>query len=83
MQTTLAPSAKKGRLSLSIRQDILDRLEPFKNEINLSSQTEQLLLQLVERLENQDWAKRNAAALASYGQAIAQTGVAGSEFDRV
>ena len=29
MQTQYDPAAKKGRLSLSINQDLLDRLEPY------------------------------------------------------
>jgi len=81
-QLTL-PSTKKGRLSLSIDQGLLDRLSPYKNRINLSLHTETLIAQLVEQLENESWATRNAAALEAHGRDIAQTGLAGTEFDRI
>lgn len=83
MPTNMVMSSKKGRLSLSIDQGILNRLEPYKRDINLSAQAEQMIECLLDQLENRDWAKRNAAGLAKYGQAIAATGLAGAEFDRI
>jgi antitoxin CcdA len=83
MLTSTTTSAKKGRLSLSIDREILDRLEPYKQEINLSAQAEQLFVRILEQLENRDWVKRNAEALARYGQSMAATGLAGEEFDRI
>ncbi len=77
------PTARKGRLSLSINQDLLDRLEPFKHEINLSAQAEQMFAGLLEELENRSWAERNADALVAHGRDIAATGLAGVEFDRI
>ena len=77
------PTASKGRLSLSINQDLLNRLEPYKDQINLSAHAEQLLAQMLETLENRAWATRNAAALTEHGRAIAATGLAGEEFDRI
>jgi antitoxin CcdA len=83
MATLTAHAAKKGRLSLSIDQGLLDRLEPYKNRINLSAQAEGLFANLLEKLENQAWAERNAEALAAHGRDIAATGLAGTEFERV
>jgi len=83
MPITLDPTARKGRLSLSINRDLLDRLEPFKQQLNLSAQAEQLFARILDDLENRAWAERNAAALAAHGRDIAATGLAGEEFDRV
>lgn len=83
MLRNLDSSARKGRLSLSIDQRVLDRLEPFKQQINLSAQAELLFVHLVEELENRAWAARNSQALIEHGQAIAATGLAGEEFDRI
>lgn len=83
MQTYFDPTAKKGRLSLSINQSLLDRLEPYKQQVNFSAQAEQLLARMLEELENRTWAERNAEALAAHGRDIAITGLAGAEFDRV
>lgn len=83
MQTYYDQAAKKGRLSLSINQSLLDRLEPYKQQINFSAQAEQLLARLLEEFENRAWAERNADALAAHGADIAATGLAGAEFDRI
>jgi antitoxin CcdA len=76
-------TAKKGRLSLSINQNLLDRLEPYKQQVNISAQAEQLLARMLEELENRTWAERNAEALAAHGADIAITGLAGAEFERI
>ncbi|MBZ0094111.1 MAG: type II toxin-antitoxin system CcdA family antitoxin, partial [Sulfuricella sp.] len=76
-------SAKKGRLSLSINQDLLDRLEPFKQQVNFSAHAEKLLVRMLEELENRAWVERNAEALAAHGKDISMTGLAGAEFDRI
>lgn len=47
MQTHYDPAARKSRLSLSINQDLLDRLEPYKQQINLSAQAEQLFARML------------------------------------
>lgn len=83
MPKTLDTPARKGRLSLSIDQAILDRLEPHKDKINLSAQAERFLAAMVEELENRAWAERNAQALEAHGRDIAATGLAGEEFERV
>ncbi len=83
MQTHYDPNARKGRLSLSINQDLLDRLEPYKQQVNLSAQAEQLFARMLEELENRAWADRNADALAAHGRDIAVTGLAGTEFERI
>jgi antitoxin CcdA len=83
MRTNYTPSAKKGRLSLSINQDLLDRFEPYKQQVNFSAQAEQLLSRMLEDLENRAWAERNSEALAAHGKDIALTGLAGAEFDRI
>ena len=83
MQVRYNSNAKKGRLSLSINQDLLDRLEPFKQQVNFSAQAEQLLARLLEELENRAWAESNAEALLAHGKDISMTGLAGSEFDRI
>jgi len=83
MQTYYDSTAKKGRLSLTINQNLLDRLEPYKQQINISAQAEQLLARMLEELENRTWAEKNADALKAHGQDIAKTGLAGAEFDRI
>ena len=83
MKTNYDATAKKGRLSLSINQHLLDRLEPYKQQVNLSAQTEQLLARILEELENRTWVERNAEALAAHGMDISITGLAGAEFDRI
>lgn len=83
MQTHYDANTKKGRLSLSINQSLLDRLEPYKQQVNFSAQAEQLLAQILEKLENRAWAERNAEALAAHGKDISMTGLAGAEFDRI
>lgn len=77
------PAARKGRLSLSINQDLLDRLEPYKQQVNLSAQAEQLFARVLAELESRAWAEHNADALAAHGRDIAATGLAGAEFDRI
>lgn len=76
-------AAPKGRLSLSINRELLDRLEPYKQQINLSAQAEQMIVRLLEELENRSWAERNAEALVAHGRDIAATGLAGEEFERI
>ena len=83
MLDTEINTSSKGRLSLSISQELLDRLEPYKQQINLSAHTEALLAQLLETLENRAWLERNSEALTEYGKMIARTGLAGEEFDRI
>ncbi|MEY4591891.1 MAG: hypothetical protein RIR18_786 [Pseudomonadota bacterium] len=83
MTTLISPSAKKGRISLSISQDVLDRLKSHKADINLSAETEQLFNTLLNTLENRAWVKCNADALVAHGQSIAKTGLAGQEFERI
>jgi len=83
MQSAYDSNVRKGRLSLSINQNLLDRLEPFKQQINFSAQAEQLLAQILEEFENRAWAERNAEALIAHGRDISRTGLAGTEFDRI
>lgn len=83
MPVTELNASRKGRLSLSISQELLERLEPYKTQINLSAHTEKLLAELLETLENRAWLERNADALTEYGKMIARTGLAGEEFDRI
>ncbi len=83
MLKTFGPVVKKGRLSLSIDQDLLDKLEPYKQQINLSAQVEGFFTRMLEEIENRAWAERNANALAAHGRDIAATGLAGEEFERV
>lgn len=78
-----ASPARKGRLSLSIDQTLLKRLDPFKHQINLSAQVEQYFTRLAEELENRAWVERNAKALEEHGRVIAATGLAGEEFERI
>ena len=78
-----AQEAKKGRLTLSISQALLDRLEPYKGEVNLSAHAEEALARLAETLENRAWVKRNSEALLRHGRDIAATGLAGEEFERI
>lgn len=83
VQIHLTSSAKKGRLSLSINQDLLDRFEPYKQQVNFSAQAEQMLARILEELENRAWVERNSEALSAHGRDIAVTGLAGAEFDRI
>ena len=75
--------ARKGRLSLSIDQRLLERLEPFKGMVNLSAQAERFLAGMLDELENRAWADRNVGALEAHGRDISATGLAGEEFERV
>ena len=84
MRTHYDPAARKGRLSLSINQDLLDPLEPFQQQVNLSAQAEQqLFARMLDELENRAWAERNADALTAHGGDLAATGLAGAEFERI
>lgn len=83
VQPHFTSSAKKGRLSLSINQDLLDRFEPYKQQVNFSAQAEQMLTQILDQLENRVWVERNSESLLAHGRDIAVTGLAGSEFDRI
>ena len=83
MPVTQLNASRKGRLSLSISQELLERLEPYKTQINLSAHTEKLLAELLETLENRAWLERNADAIIEHGKLIAATGLAGEEFDRI
>ena len=83
MLNTNGLEQKKGRLSLSISQDLLDRLDPYKRQVNLSAYAEELFARLVETLEHRSWVERNADAIARHGRDIAATGLAGKEFDRI
>jgi len=83
MKTHCYLTAKKGRLSLSINQELLDRFEPYKQQVNFSAHAEQMLTRMLEGLENRSWAERNAEHLATHGMDITKTGLAGSEFDRI
>jgi len=76
-------SQRKGRMQLSISQDVLDRIEPLRAEVNFSAEAEKLFSAIAERIERQRWAERNADALFEHGKIIAQTGLAGAEFDRI
>jgi len=49
MQSSFQASPQKGQLALSIDQNILDRLEPYKRHINLSAQAEKNVHQTVRR----------------------------------
>lgn len=82
MRSAFTPAAHKGRLSLSISQDVLDRLEPYKQEVNVSAHVEDMLKQLLEQLENRQWLLQCAEPLARYGEKLQASGVAGEEFDR-
>ncbi len=83
MQINYASSGKKGRLSLSISQELLDRFEPYKQQVNFSAQAELMLARMLAELENRSWAERNAEALAAHGADIALSGLAGAEFERI
>jgi len=83
MQTHYDSAAPKGHLSLLINQDLLDRLEPYKQQVNFSAHAEQLLARILEELEDRTWVERNAEALAAHGKDISATGLAGAEFDRI
>ena len=79
----LVSSARKSRLSLSINRDLLERLEPYKKEINFSAEAERHFTQLLAQMESREWVKRNADALVEHGRAITGNGLAGSEFERI
>ncbi|MHB1676570.1 MAG: type II toxin-antitoxin system CcdA family antitoxin [Sulfuriferula sp.] len=68
---------------MSINQNLLDRLEPYKQQVNYSAKAEQLLAGRLEELENRVWVERNAEALAAHGMEIPITGLTGAEFDRI
>lgn len=76
-------AAKKGRLTLTVNQDLLDKLEPYKQQVNLSAQAELLFADMLEKLEHRAWAERNDAQLRLHGEEIRKNGLAGAEFHRV
>lgn len=51
--------------------------------VNFSAEAEQLFSAIAERVERQKWVERNSDALREHGKVIAQTGLAGTEFDRL
>ena len=84
MQSTKTTiSHRKGRMQLSISQEVLDRIEPLRDEVNFSAEAEQLFAAIAERIERQKWVERNSDALLEHGQVIAKSGLAGAEFDRI
>lgn len=74
---------RKGRMQLSISQDVLDRIEPLREEINFSAEAEQLFAAIADRVERQKWLESNSEALRERGKVLAQTGLAGADFDRI
>lgn len=76
-------SQRKGRMQLSISQEVLDRIEPLRDEVNFSAEAEQLFSAIAERFERKKWVERNSDALREHGKVIAQTGLAGVDFDRI
>ena len=76
-------SQRKGRMQLSISQEVLDRIEPLRDEVNFSAEAEHLFSAIATRIERQKWVERNADALSEHGRVIALTGLAGAEFDRI
>lgn len=76
-------SQRKGRMQLSISQEVLDRIEPLREEVNFSAEAEQLFSAIAERIERRKWVERNSDALREHGETIARTGLAGAEFDRI
>lgn len=74
---------RKGRLQLSISQELLDRMEPLRDQVNFSAEAEQRFAEIVVRVERQQWVERNSEALHEHGKAIAKTGLAGAEFERI
>jgi antitoxin CcdA len=76
-------SQRKGRMQLSISQEVLDRIEPLRDEVNFSAEAEQLFSAIAERFERKKWVERNSDALREHGKVIAQMGLAGVDFDRI
>ena len=76
-------SQRKGRMQLSISQEVLDRIEPLRDEVNFSAEAEQLFSAIAQRFERKKWVERNSEALRKHGEVIAETGLAGAEFDRI
>ena len=76
-------AARKGRLTLTVNQDLLDKLEPYKQQVNLSAQAEQLFADMLEKLEHRAWVTRNDAQLRQHGDEIRKNGLAGAEFNRI
>lgn len=70
-------------MQLSISQDVLNRIEALRDEVNFSAEAERLFCAIAERVERRKWLERNSEALREHGKAIAQTGLAGTEFERI
>lgn len=83
IQTKPYISQRKGRMQLSISQDVLDRIEPLRHEVNFSAEAEQLFSAIAERHERHQWLARNAEALRAHGETLAATGLAGAEFELI
>ncbi|MBI3525341.1 MAG: hypothetical protein HY066_12635 [Betaproteobacteria bacterium] len=55
---SLRPRSPEGPpVTAPINQDLMDRLEPYKQQDNLSAQAEQLFARMLEELENRAWAE--------------------------
>lgn len=74
---------RKGRMQLSISQELLDRMEPLRDQVNFSAEAEQRFAEIVSQVERQQWVERNSEALREHGKMIAHTGLAGAEFERI
>ena len=83
MSSVINPSSRKGAFPYPSIRDLLDRLETYKGDVNLSAETEEMFKRLLDNLESRAWIKRNSEKLVAHGKAIAETGLAGHEFERI
>lgn len=74
---------RKGRMQLSISQELLERMEPLRDQVNFSAEAERRFVEIVEQIEREKWVERNSDALREHGKVIARTGLAGAEFERI
>lgn len=58
---------RKAVLVVDQSKNLLDRLEPCKQQINFSAHAAQLLARMLEELENRTWVEHNTEALAAHG----------------
>lgn len=74
---------RKGRMQLSISQELLDRMEPLRDQVNFSAEAEHRFAEIVDQVERRQWVERNSEALIERGKVIAKTGLAGAEFEPI
>jgi len=78
MSTPARAESLKRPVNLTLSADLVARSKALG--INLSAVAEEALAQAVKARTQEAWLKENAAAIATYNQRVAASGVFGDEF---